>query len=279
LTFIEQDNLYYTSDILPVGATPATATNVIALTPANNYFNYPPGAYGTMMGPNINSFGGKAYGPGPVQTAVVKSYLCPSRRAADAYNRGDGQRVGFIDYACAHPWIVPQPKDSNGLLWSDAGSAAMTWWGHDGQDGVIVNRRGGKITFASISDGTSNTLLISEKFTQPQYYTASPDAWNAQDSRGWLGGAWMSDRRSTGTQTQITDLAVNNPAHDQNLARTDSNWHANFMFGSAHPAGLNAVFADGSVHNIKYGIDGDVFNAIGNRRDGTNLNNDPDSIN
>src|SRR5205823_5171710 len=27
LTFIEQDNLYYTSDILPVGAAPATATN------------------------------------------------------------------------------------------------------------------------------------------------------------------------------------------------------------------------------------------------------------
>ncbi len=281
LTFIEQDNLYHTSDIMPVGATPATAINVVPLVPPN-YIGYPPGAYGTTMGPNINSFYKipPDLGPGPVQSAVVKTYLCPSRRGADTYNRGDGQRVGFIDYACVHPWIVPQPKDSTtGLLWSDAGSAAMTWWGSDGQDGVIVNRRGGKITFASISDGTSNTLLISEKFTQPQYYTASPDAWNAQDSRGWLGGAWMSDRRSTGTQTQITDLAVTNPGHDQNLARTDSNWHANFFFGSAHPAGLNAVFADGSVHNIKYGIDGDVFNALGNRRDGTTLNNDPDNIN
>src|SRR5438874_4312481 len=158
LTFMEQDNLYHTSDILPVGASPATATNVIALTPANNYFNYPAGAYGTMMGPNINSYGGKAYGPGPVQTAVVKSYLCPSRRGADSFNRGDGQRVGFIDYACAHPWTVPLAVDANGNYWSDAGSAALTWWGSDGQDGVIVNRRAGKITFASITDGTSNTM-------------------------------------------------------------------------------------------------------------------------
>jgi prepilin-type processing-associated H-X9-DG protein len=156
----------------------------------------------------------------------------------------------------------------------------MTWWGSDGQDGVIVNHRGGKITFASISDGTSNTLLVGEKFTQPRFYTAS-DPWNAQDSRGFLGGAWMSDRRSTGSQTQITDLVVQNPARDQNLVHlaNGDEWHANFFFGSAHPAGLNAVFADGSVHSIKYGIDGDVFNALGNRRDGTNLNNDPDNIN
>ena len=91
----------------------------------------------------------------------------------------------------------------------------------------------------------------------------------------------MSDRRCPGGQSQITDLIVTNPARDQNLPqlKNGDDWHANFFFGSAHPAGLNAVFADGSVHNIKYGIDPDIFNAIGNRRDGTNLDNDPDNIN
>ena len=176
---------------------------------------------------------------------------------------------------------MPLAVDANGTYWSDAGSAAMTWWGSDGQDGVIVNRRAGKITFASITDGTSNTMMIGEKFTQPQYYNSSPDAWHAQDSRGFLGGAFMSDRRSTGGQTQITDLIVINPARDQNVPqlKNGDDWHANFFFGSAHPAGLNAVFADGSVHSIKYGVDANVFNAIGNRRDGTNLDNDPDNIN
>ncbi len=50
------------------------------------------------------------------------------------------------------------------------------------------------------------------------------------------------------------------------------------QFGSAHPAGINAVFADGSVHNIKYGIDPDTFNALGNIDDGTTLHSDPDNI-
>jgi len=280
LTFMEQDNLYLTSDILPVGATPATATNVIALTPANSYFNYPAGAYGTILGPNINSFAA----PGPVQTTVVKSYLCPSRRGADAYDRGDGQRIGFIDYACAHPWTVPLPQASDGY-WSDTGSSCLTWWGDNGRDGVIINRAGGKITFASISDGTSNTMMFGEKFTQPMYYTRNPDGWTAGDARGWLGGAFTSDRRSTGVMTSNIlsnndSLKLPNPSHDLNLPTSfGDDWRANFQFGAAHPAGMNAVFADGSVHNIKYGIDADIFNAIGNRRDGTNLNSDPDNIN
>jgi len=285
LTFMEQDNLYHTSDILPVGATPATAINVVPLVPPT-YMGYPLGAYGTMMGPNINSFGtsaSPAYGPGPVQTAVVKSYLCPSRRGADTYNRGDGQRIGFIDYACAHPNPFPMFSAPDGY-WSDTGSACLSWWGSDGQDGVIINRRGGKITFASITDGTSNTLMVGEKFVQPQYYTANPDGWTAGDARGWLGGTFTSDRRSTGTMTSLVPnndaLALSNPSHDQNTNTVPGDdWRANFQFGAAHPAGMNAVFADGSVHSIKYGIDGQVFNALGDRRDGSNLNNGPDNIN
>jgi prepilin-type processing-associated H-X9-DG protein len=38
-----------------------------------------------------------------------------------------------------------------------------------------------------------------------------------------------------------------------------------FHFGSAHPGGINAVFADGSVHTITYDIDLNIFNAIGTR--------------
>jgi len=32
------------------------------------------------------------------------------------------------------------------------------------------------------------------------------------------------------------------------------------------------------VHNVKYGIDPDVFNALGNIDDGTNMHADPDNI-
>ncbi len=38
--------------------------------------------------------------------------------------------------------------------------------------------------------------------------------------------------------------------------------------GRAHVAGMNAVFCDGSVHHIKFGVDKDVFAALCNRQDG-----------
>jgi prepilin-type processing-associated H-X9-DG protein len=43
--------------------------------------------------------------------------------------------------------------------------------------------------------------------------------------------------------------------------------------GSNHPAGMNAVFGDGSVHNVKYNVDPQVFNALGVINDGTGLDN------
>ena len=51
-----------------------------------------------------------------------------------------------------------------------------------------------------------------------------------------------------------------------------------YLFGSAHPAGINAVFGDGSVHSVKFGIDPQTFNALGRMDDGTNLHVDPDNI-
>jgi prepilin-type processing-associated H-X9-DG protein len=38
--------------------------------------------------------------------------------------------------------------------------------------------------------------------------------------------------------------------------------------GSAHQAGINAVFADGSVTMIGYDIAPEIFNCLGHRADG-----------
>ena len=43
---------------------------------------------------------------------------------------------------------------------------------------------------------------------------------------------------------------------------------AGYAFGSAHPAGLNGLFGDGSVRPIAYGIDRRLWNALGHARDG-----------
>jgi prepilin-type processing-associated H-X9-DG protein len=76
---------------------------------------------------------------------------------------------------------------------------------------------------------------------------------------------------------------VGNPHVDDKLVDDQNGgtqgWISSYQFGAAHPAGINALFADGSVHSVKYGIDPDIFNALGNMDDGTTLHSDPDNIN
>ena len=44
-----------------------------------------------------------------------------------------------------------------------------------------------------------------------------------------------------------------------------------YHFGSAHTNGLNAVFADGSVHGIGFDVDPVIFNSLAARNDGQNI--------
>jgi prepilin-type processing-associated H-X9-DG protein len=43
------------------------------------------------------------------------------------------------------------------------------------------------------------------------------------------------------------------------------------MFGSAHPNGINAVFADGSVRPIGYTIPNPIFQLVCRKDDGLNI--------
>jgi prepilin-type processing-associated H-X9-DG protein len=271
LPFIEQDNLYRTSDVTPNLTNPV---NVVPLVPPN-YVGYPTGAYSIDLGAAA----------GPIRQTPVKTFNCPSKRASVLYP-GYGGMVNMIDYAAVHPWSVPEPVNTTtGGIWVDAGSAAFTWWNNDGWHGVLEPRRAGHITFASILDGTSNTLLVGEKFIPPDHYTTGPTGGYDFEHYGMLAGGWVDDRRSTGVINDPGNgdhLLLTNPCRDVNyneIPAGSDNWRSMFQFGAAHPAGMNAVFADGSVHNIKYGIDPQTFNALGNRDDGTNLHVDPDNIN
>lgn len=148
---------------------------------------------------------------------------------------------------------------------------------HGVYDGVIVRSRWyplGKNSFtgelkgkfvdapspvkvSQITDGTSKTILIGEKYIYPALYQTG----SSSDDAGWTDG-WDPDvMRSTGVpplQDGSTDGMMKEYA--------DGAWpYWEFHFGAAHPGSFNAVFADGSVHSISYDIDLEVFNAIGTR--------------
>ena len=193
-----------------------------------------------------------------VRKIVIPGYFCPSRRAV-------GINGDFVlnDYASATP-SNDLSLNNPGTLWGAPGDIwnipnNTVYWG-----AIIrmpcnkqpIIRTGQPITFANVKDGTSNTMIISEKRLGTDRYDST--SWH--DVRGWTDG-WDPDViRSTATP----------PKKDAKEATTSG-----YEFGSAHGSGINAVFCDGSVKIINYTVDPLVFNKLGHRADGNPV--DPSS--
>jgi prepilin-type processing-associated H-X9-DG protein len=110
---------------------------------------------------------------------------------------------------------------------------------------------------AKITDGTSKTLMIGEKYVrQDTYFDGS-----SSDDTGWTDG-WDPDvMRCTCVPPLNDGQVIENLTH--NFGETPPPWVWNL--GSNHPGNFNVVFADGSVQSVSYDIDIYVLNAIGTR--------------
>jgi prepilin-type N-terminal cleavage/methylation domain-containing protein/prepilin-type processing-associated H-X9-DG protein len=322
LPFMEQDNLYRTPD-LQIPPYPATtgATGVAAgahLLPDKTGKStgvvgpFPTGSYICTLDEPSPDWSNGNINPnlGPLQggAGFPPNYFCPSRRTASSH---PGWRNVKNDYAAVSPGQVPLPRNTaTGLV---SISSEDEFWGDPTNGGQFMGVIGkgldcssdqdtshanwtkrGKVTFASVSDGTSNTMAVGEKFMPTWAYNNGDffgddkgafHGFDNDNARSSVSGNWTNPGPGTppsygnGFPNPAHDFNVPDEADCSNQVNPSFCWHSAFGFGSAHPAGFNAVFADGSVHNIKYGIDPDVFNALGHRSDGTTLHADSDNVN
>jgi len=178
-------------------------------------------------------------GGGGMEKQSLSVFSCPSRRSKVVVGGG-----ALNDYASVTP---DDSFDSTNLFWNG------NIWGVPSNatyNGVIV--RGGcnprSLRMELISDGTSNTMMIAEKWVKATTYSTGD--WC--DDRGWSDG-WDPD---------VIRSSAWAPTPDSNLSGSGYN------LGSAHTSGIQAVFADGAVRSIRFGVDRTLFRNLGHRSDG-----------
>jgi prepilin-type N-terminal cleavage/methylation domain-containing protein/prepilin-type processing-associated H-X9-DG protein len=128
----------------------------------------------------------------------------------------------------------------------------------DGHSGTGIMAPHVLTTVSDITDGTSHTYLVGEKYVNPDDYYVCRDKGDNQ-------GPYNSDGRdssrwaATGSGLDSTLL----PRQDRpGLENT-------YGFGSAHASGMNMGMCDGSVRTIDYDIDALTHRRLANRQDGT----------
>jgi prepilin-type N-terminal cleavage/methylation domain-containing protein/prepilin-type processing-associated H-X9-DG protein len=160
-------------------------------------------------------------------------FFCPSRRPPQTLTIPD-------DYT--------PPLNPGGNL-----THALCDYGGSNLENTGAVQRYTPARIADITDGTMNTLLVSEK--RLNLTTLGQGA--SDDNEGYTCG-FDEDTIRTTAYAPLPDYTTGKDKKHR--------------FGSSHSYGINAVFADGSVRSISYSIDPTIFGYLGNKSDGHAIN-------
>ena len=177
---------------------------------------------------------------------------CPSRRKSGAYpcntvyvprNYDNVGSAAKADYAINAGDLLVPGWDGPVTL-EEGDQPNYPWPSFTAATGISFLRSA--VTINDVTDGTSNTYCVGEK------YVATQGTDDGDDQTMFTGYDYDTARYTQPDCPPMRDADENRPD----------------LFGSAHPGGCNFVFCDGSVHLIRYDIDQEVHRRLGNRRDG-----------
>jgi len=194
----------------------------------------------------------------------IPMYFCPSRRDGKILStQGDdilspfetsGHVRGVVsDYACSAGhgppgvwnWITSNGAFIMGEGETEPATVPAGWYAPPGAELVQWKSR---TTFASITDGTSHTIIVGEKHVRPTRIGIAPED----------GAIYNGDHPGNFSR-------CGGPGYPLAKSPTDSFQN---NFGSYHVGGVNFVFADGSVRTFDTAISTDLLGRLTARNDG-----------
>lgn len=190
---------------------------------------------------------------------LIPVFLCPSMALSPQKdNQGIPHRTRASYRACAgsNPWsdddtTFPTPVPT----WAVALDSSRC-------DGLFYGCS--RINFRDIIDGTSNTVMFGESYTDDYVKdNQEMDYWiiGAPQTGGWVLGGTSGTEFTEGLGA--TSVKIN--------ARRDPAMHGVLMeisFGSWHVGGAHFTMADGSVRFISENIDINLYRGLGSRNGG-----------
>jgi prepilin-type processing-associated H-X9-DG protein len=213
--------------------------------------------------PNLESTyngAGIMRGNATAMAARPKIFRCPS----DAYNLNEAlcNYAGSMGPQCATGgcgYDVNQPlcnQPGIGIPASpDHGNTYTT-----SELRGLYNRLGATVNLNSITDGTSNTIMLGEVLPEKHDHMGN--------------GTWM--HFNGGYSHVSTIVPINQVIRTRNAGcyvDDARNWNTSWGFKSNHSGGANFIFADGSVKMLSQSIDMRTYVLLGGRNDGQPIGN------
>ena len=225
----------------------------------------------------------------------IPFYSCPSRGERFNVNEAEVLQYAVTDYAgFLADWEYLQDRGlpvnvvgGQGFNFNTVepipGEAQNVWVGIIASGGhVQLNAPSGGqpwtltkyplISFGSISDGSSNTLMFGEKAASSANYTTVTEngyqAW--WENSGFIHNGWPTMR---GTGFINGGFLPDNQLNNVSIS-SETGFRQDTGFGSPHPGALNVVLGDGSTHSVSLDLQLDQIYQLGHRADGslTNVN-------
>jgi prepilin-type N-terminal cleavage/methylation domain-containing protein len=205
--------------------------------------------------------------PAEAQRASVKEYHCPARRKAGVLSinnscdtsGGSFQPGALTDYACNSGdrnsyggWL--DDARGNGVMVEGKATVTGTPPNH-----TITSWRS-DISFGSVSDGLSNTILVGEKYVRQQGLGQA-----TMDSAAYNGGCNPPRQIARVGGPALSAGQPNFPLAYLSRGAVTENER---VFGSWHPEVCLFVFCDGSVHAIRGSLNMNTLRLLIVRNDG-----------